>query len=119
MKMWVYRNALKEAISSNYKQFKHGAIIERGGKIISRGINALKSPDRNEIPFSIHAEVAAIKRAGHIDLSGATLYSARCTATRIAMAKPCEKCMLVIRTTGIKEIVYSIDNNSWGVMRVW
>jgi pyrimidine deaminase RibD-like protein len=111
MKNWVLARTIKVASSSTYGQFLHGAVIEKGGAIICDGINTVKG--------HTHAEAAAIDRANKANEDstyGATLYTARITKSRIALGKPCDRCMMKIRSAGIKKVIYSIDNNTWGTI---
>lgn len=54
--------AVNEALNSNLS-FKHGCVIEKGGKIIGQGFNSDRSRINNENIPCCHAEFAAISRA--------------------------------------------------------
>lgn len=94
---------------------KHGAIIMRGGSVLSVGINSYRNePEMFDIVegshVSWHAEVAAIK-AYRGSLIGASIYVARINKNgEQVMSKPCEKCQEVIKRAGIKKIFYTINN---------
>ncbi len=133
MKRWVQERTIKVAADSKYKLFRHGAVLEKGGSIISQGTNSLKPEapqdyrennhsnhsrkQKNSSPFSVHAEVAAIIKARGLT-QGCTLYVARVTNTRITLSKPCKTCQVSIIAAGIRKVVYSIDNYTWGEMRL-
>lgn len=114
MKRWVANIAAKVAMTSKFRHWRHGAIIEKSGRVISRGVNSLKPIAPQDNKYSTHAEAAAIRNAGK-HTKGATIYSARVACNRLGNAKPCKKCELLIRLAGIKEVVYSIDNKTWEV----
>ncbi len=115
----------------------HGAVIEHGGCIISSGYNIPKplTPQnpylrmRHEAyRYRTHAEWHAIRKAvsllrkttGGINdgLKGATLYVTRITNGLQANSKPCPMCELAIRASGIKKVVYSVDENRWEEMEI-
>lgn len=115
MKKFALRTAIKVAIKSQYIQYKHGCVLEAGGRIISTGVNAskIKHPKFNK--FSTHAETAAILAAGE-SAKGCNLYVVRVSTTHhtIGNSKPCEYCQLIIRSAGIKKVYYSITDREWG-----
>jgi deoxycytidylate deaminase len=91
---------------------KHGSVIVKGGRVISTGINKERSHPRIvssehiKDHCSVHAEVDAIKKAK--DVTGATIYVARVNKRGEARdSRPCKRCYEVIRTNGIKKIVYT------------
>jgi deoxycytidylate deaminase len=91
-------------------RYKHGAIIVRGGRVLSVGVNSTRNFCLNVtnpvIDSSYHAEWAAIKAC--VNPAGATIYIAR--ANRKGEAResmPCDRCMRHIAEAGIKKIVYT------------
>lgn len=119
MKKFALRTAIKVAIKSKYKQYKHGCVLEAGGRIISTGVNAskIKHPKFNK--WSTHAETAAILAAGD-SAKGCNLYVVRVSTTKytIGNSKPCAYCQLVIQSAGIKKVFYSITDHEWGTLIV-
>lgn len=83
-----------------------GAAVVKGGRILGVGCNRPGSSTRTPSSWSRHAELQAIVNAG--DVRGATIYvySERRDGT-IRLAKPCVNCAELIRTAGIKKVVYS------------
>lgn len=67
-----------------------------------------------------HAEVNAVQKARNkIDLRGAKIYVARLRPRgEFGMAKPCKLCQHVLVRYGIQRALFSIDENSFGVMRL-
>jgi deoxycytidylate deaminase len=108
--------ALELATTSQCKQWKHGAIIRKGGRILGRGINS----DRNnpnlvsdpKTQAAVHAEVAALRAAGSTDLRGATIFVARANKQGIPrMSKPCPNCQTALRERGVKKVIYTVDSS--------
>ena len=87
---------------------RHGAIIVKGRKLISQGINRAKTHPKSIHPYSaVHAEFDAICKAKG-ELDGATLYVTRLLADgTVGMSKPCPHCQRAIEESGIREVVYT------------
>jgi deoxycytidylate deaminase len=102
--------------STHYKA-RVGAIIAKGACILSTGINQLKTHTRQTIPLNwkviyrlpgTHAELDAIIGMSRKDLRGTTIYVARILANGdLALARPCSACQDLLRSVGIKKVVYS------------
>ncbi len=118
MKTWAYDLALRIAFTSKYKKHLHGSVIELGGRIIAKGTNSLKPLAPPDGKYSIHAEVAAMNRAG-IKAVGATLYVVKVNKKGIKNSEPCKDCVAEIKKSGIKKVCYSIGPNRWGEWRVY
>jgi len=97
---------------SNHERHKLGAVIIRGSKIVSIGVNNLKTHPRSTHPYSsLHAEMAAVVSAKQ-DLNKCEIYVYRETKEGIpAMARPCVYCFPFIQEAGLKFVHYSIDGN--------
>lgn len=125
MKDTSYFNAAANMAALSNHRAKLGAVLVRGHRIISSGYNSIDrhSPiqaqlDNKYFPGSNslgpkHAESDALlpfyKR--HIDLSDCTLYVYRaCRSGGIGMARPCDRCMQLIKACGIKRIKYTTDD---------
>jgi deoxycytidylate deaminase len=90
------------------------ALIAHGSRQIKHGVNAAKSHPRQKVyynPFrNIHAELDAIIGLPKEALDGATIYICRrLTNGDVGLAKPCYVCEEVIKSVGIKKIVYSVN----------
>lgn len=108
MKMKFFDLARKLAKCSNHPKCKLGAVIVRKNRVISMGVNKLKTHPRSNNKYkTLHAEIAAIISADRKDLRGADIYVYRENIYGLAMAKPCESCMLAIQEAGIKNIYYT------------
>lgn len=105
--------AVNLAKSSQVSRYRHGAVIVRGGRIISTGINKVRNhPDVLEDAVTIkaeshiHAEVDAIRKVD--DLKGAKIYVARVNRHGSpSLSRPCESCYSRITDVGITKIVYT------------
>lgn len=102
---------LAQASLSRAKYYKVGAILVKGGKIISRGYNRNSAmADRISKKFGVdfwtlHAEMDALFSVDAKNLQGMTLYVAGVSkAGNLVCSKPCKKCLKIIQKLGIKVI---------------
>ena len=98
------------AASSQYR--RHGAIIARGSRVISVGVNSAKThPKAGRKGRHIHAELAAIIASGS-HVQGATLYSARVLSDGSpGLSRPCVHCSELLRAYGVKYAVFHDGEN--------
>ena len=108
--------ATKVAYESRFKRARVGAVILRGSRIISSGCNRIgyTSLLRNRnYPESVHAEQAAIiklLRRNSRSLIGSTMYVSRISSSgHVRLAKPCEVCMKIIESVGIRKVIYTTN----------
>jgi tRNA(Arg) A34 adenosine deaminase TadA len=107
--------AIKEALNSKYKH-RIGAVIVKGGRILSVGHNKVGHRAKHGIwESSVHAEIHAIskllKPKYHDKLQGCKIFVARVKKSgQIGLAKPCPCCLSFIKSVGIREIIYTTDN---------
>lgn len=92
--------------------FRHGAVVVKGGRVVSTGINRFKnhplsvSPEHIKSHCSVHAEVDALRKLK--DAKGATIYVARIGRRGDKMlSRPCNMCYIAIRDAGVAKIVYT------------
>lgn len=106
--------AMKAAELSEERQ-RHGAVIYKGGSLISVGTNIVAND-----PFFVgeetinpkhHAEAMAIRACSKdADLSNAVIYVARINKKgEPAMSKPCLTCQEAIKVAKIKRVVYTLS----------
>lgn len=107
----MLRVAAKQAAISNHHKFKLGAVLVKGGRVLSSGFNIpKKGPDTPPCRESIHAEVVTIKGAKKPD--GATIYVARLSNSgKLALAKPCEYCIEHMKANGLYRVVFSVSDS--------
>lgn len=94
---------------SNAPNFRMGAVIARGRKVIGLGANdVVKTHPKSNSPYGhIHAELSAMLNA-RTDISGSTLYIFRAgNKEGPLLAKPCKHCQALIKKENIKYVVYS------------
>lgn len=123
MKEHIINITIKTAQKSNYPVFRHGAVIESGGRVLTKSSNIKKSrtPDAS---MSVHAEVAALKRLitkGRLKKGiCANIYVARVSpAERVVLSKPCDKCLKALKESGmVRSIYYSMNDGSWQEFRI-
>lgn len=94
----------------------HGAVIVKGGRVLSTGWNknrnhpAIVSPEHIKTECSYHAEEVAIREAGEDNVRGAVIYVARISKNGDDRdSKPCPKCAALIRQAGIKRVVFTME----------
>jgi tRNA(Arg) A34 adenosine deaminase TadA len=64
---------------------------------------------------SCHAEARAMRKAGW----GADVYVARQLKNgQLAMAKPCSRCMAVLRSKGVRLVVYTTGSSTYEIVRL-
>lgn len=117
----------------NDKQdFRLAAVIVRGGNVISVGYNKHNTNSfvehytdiargKRSYCLSTHAEMdAVLKGREKTDLRGCKIFVARVRLDNdeLGMSRPCEICQHILFNYGIKKAYYSIDNSTYGVMKV-
>lgn len=100
MNRW-YRLALKISQKSEHDKFRMGAVIVRGGAVLSLAANsaAIRWGDTRG---SRHAEHRAIQPDN--DYTNSTIIIAR---SNRSMSKPCPACQAKIRAAGITRVIYA------------
>mgnify|MGYP002641162986 CR=1 FL=1 len=118
--------AKKEALKSKH-QFLVGAILVDGSSIVSKGFNKPHKThrlvywnhhhDRPEFA-RMHAEIDALINVSKTISEKCTLYVVRVRKcdNKLAIAKPCKMCMEVIKAMKIKKVIYSIEENHYGII---
>lgn len=119
--------AKKLATCSTYGNFRHGAVIARGGALISLGVNSEKyssvgakhRPDHKG-HSTYHAEIKALLGLDRSQTKGAVVYVARASKGSHAdrMSKPCAMCHAVMEERGISRVYYSIDDETIGTYKI-
>lgn len=131
---------IQKKIRKNYDSYpfdnmdyKHCAIITKGGRIISENFNNMKSHpfamkplgclhkpeiDRDDLR-TLHAEMAAIKSIKNKNrLKGASIFVFSMNRKgELRISRPCDLCMHYIKMYGISKIYYT-SSNGWIKERV-
>ena len=111
MRMAIARQAEKLARKNKTSShFRLGAVISQGARVFSRGTNQTKP--KGIIPCSVHAEEAALRRLPILD--GGDIYVARVLADdSLAISRPCDNCMKLIREKHLDTIHFIDKNGFW------
>jgi len=113
----IPRQAAIAAASSTHKH-RLGAVLVKGGRVLATGYNRVgHKAAHGDWPDSVHAEVMAISKLlkpKHFHkLHGCKLFVTRIRKNgKTALAKPCEPCLSLIKSVGIKEIIYTTDEQA-------
>lgn len=110
------RMAAKTALHSTFKQHRVGAVLVKGGNILSTGFNTRQPSSVLGTPTR-HAEASCIlklmKEQRQHELVGSSIYVTRFTAGgRVGLARPCNACMGLIQASGIKRIYYTTNEGT-------
>ena len=109
------------AYKSNYERWPVGAVLVRGGSVLTGASNDLRNPaDITGVPFeqcSLHAEMAVLKKTKNV--VGSTIYVARVLRTgSVGLAKPCSRCQKELMVSGVRQAVWTIDTHSYGITNI-
>ena len=117
--------AAKQASNSDFPVFKHGAVLAKGSKVLSLGVNKnqfssfaakfKKEPEH----ATVHAELGCILRVDRGSTSGATIYVVRINSQgEWRLSKPCCMCQTAMRHVGIRRVIYSVNEKFIGEMKL-
>jgi deoxycytidylate deaminase len=106
-----FRISQKLAKQSSFPQHKLGAVIVKGNRILSTGINSRRSSAIIGTS-TLHAEAAAVlkllKEGRQSDLVGSDIYVSRYTrAGNLGLARPCSDCWTLLSAVGVKRVYYT------------
>jgi tRNA(Arg) A34 adenosine deaminase TadA len=122
----IFKLANKLAESSTYGNFRHGAVLVRGGAIQGLGCNSERycsvgakyRPEEKGIA-TYHAEIRAILGVPRHLTRGSTIYVTRVNKkSESRNSRPCSMCQAVLAAQGIRKAIYSIDENTFGIMKI-
>jgi deoxycytidylate deaminase len=113
-----FRKAAKQAGNSNHPLFHMGAVITKGGCILSSASNQINrgcSTIRDKKwKNTLHAEAHAIHKLLKVDMGalvGASMYITRINKQgSVMLAKPCPFCLSLIQAVGIKAVYYTTND---------
>jgi len=120
--------ALKNWQNNPAKTFALGAVLVRGGNVISTGTNKRKTDPivqrlsrelREKKPFRrcTHAELDCVAHLSEDITRGAVLYVARITKNLCAAnAEPCPICKRQLAIVGVRKAHFTISHNTEGVI---
>lgn len=110
----MMRLANKQAKQALFERHRHGAVVVKGGRVLSTGFNEIRYTKELRRP-TLHAEEAAIlkllKQRRMNDLIGSEIYVSRVKPNgSCGLSKPCANCLNLIRSVGIKRVYYTTDH---------
>lgn len=86
--------------------FRHGAVLMRGGRVLSRASN--KHSGDNRTRLSTHAEENALRHVRRCDAVGATMIVVRVNRTGdTRMSRPCPRCARLSSKLGVRVVYFS------------
>jgi pyrimidine deaminase RibD-like protein len=102
-----YMEKAIELAHSSKCRHKHGCVVVKNGKIISKATNKKVGDPSVEFRLALHAEFAAVVAAG-THAAGSTVYVARVQADgSTALSKPCKKCENMMKRSGVSKVVWT------------
>ena len=112
--------AQNAASCSNYGKIRHGAVLVRGGSVISIAYNKDKFSSFGERfraqgvgPATHHAELSCVSGIDKSKTSGASIFVVRLNRNgELRLSKPCPMCHDVLKHAGVKKVYYSTSDGS-------
>lgn len=116
------KRAMKASLMSDHPQHKLGAVILQKNKVIAVGRNYIHKThpithDHDVTKFKTqHAEVTCILQIKNKDiLDKATIVVFRQNKKgEFSIARPCVMCRSILKSFGVKKMIYTI-NNGWAL----
>ena len=114
--------AKRIAIQSDFPDYRHGAVLVKGGSIRNTAHNkdnfcsfGKRFQKTHGGRTTVHAELGVILGLDRSITNGATIYVARVGKLEdYRMSKPCSMCHAAMTHVGIKRVVYTINNKVAG-----
>ena len=112
--------ARKVALCSEQSDYKHGAVLVKGGSVLNTSCNKNRlvsfgsrfCTEHDGTP-TLHAELGAILGIDRNITEGASLYVARVGKDYgFRLSKPCAMCTAAMEHVGIKRVYWTIDNHN-------
>jgi len=98
---------------------KHGAIIAKGSKIITKGFNKSRSTFNGKLCLCTHAEIDAIIKWINLCCKGVTniakkgkKYNLYVVRENFAISQPCIMCTKMVMICNFKKIIYTTGNDN-------
>lgn len=107
---WI-RYCLKKAQESKVVNYKHSSVLVKGGKIISIGINKMKSGCLADPCYEYkgwHSELDCLFNLDPKVINGSTLYvGGYSKGGNVLYSKPCKHCQEYLKKHKLKAIYFS------------
>ena len=107
------------ANQSSYGKIRHGAVLVKGGSVLSASFNKDKfNSFGNRFrkqglgPATHHAEIGCILGLDRSKTAGSTVYVVRVNNHgQYRLSKPCPMCHEVLKFCGVRKVVYTAGDN--------
>ena len=119
--------AVRIAGQTEFREYKHGAVLVRGGTVLNTSCNknkykawANRFRKKQRGHATVHAEIGAILGLDRSITEGATIYVVRVGRDGcLRNSKPCPMCEAAMQFVGVKKVVYSNENGDIESMRIY
>jgi deoxycytidylate deaminase len=119
--------AMRIAGQTEFREYKHGAVLVRGGTVLNTSCNknkykawANRFRKKQSGHATVHAEIGAILGLDRSITEGATIYVVRVGRDGcLRNSKPCPMCEAAMQFVGVKKVVYSNENGGIESMRIY
>jgi len=117
-----YLEHAKKVAQQSDEDYRHGAILVKGGSVINSSINknsycsfGMRFRKKDRGLATVHAELGAVLGVDRKLTYGATVYVARIGKNEdYKLSQPCPMCEAAMRYVGIKRVVFTINNKFAG-----
>jgi deoxycytidylate deaminase len=118
--------AKRAAMESTYGKLRHGAVIVKGGSIVSFGFNKDKHSSFGQRfrPYDLgratqHAEISAVLGLSRSATQGSDAYVVRINNNcQWRMSKPCPMCEEALKFVGVRRVFYTVDGRHYDCYRL-
>ena len=118
--------AKRAAMESSYGKLRHGAVVVKGGSVVSFGFNksnhcqfGQRFRHMDKGPATQHAEISAILGLPRSATQGADVYVVRINNDcDWRMSKPCPMCEQALKFVGVKRVFYTTGDKHYDYHRV-
>jgi len=108
------------ALNSIYGKIRHGAVLVKGGSVISTAFNKDKFSafgarfrQQGRGPATHHAELGCVTGVDRSKTAGANIFVVRVNRHgQLRLSKPCPMCHDVLKFTGVKKVYYSTNEGT-------
>lgn len=117
--------AVKVSELSTHKDHAHGAVMFKGGSVISIAANASGYSQfggmqrRDHLHASMHAEIATLTGLPKGTTEGASILVVRVSSRNVlANSAPCDMCIACMKIAGIKRVFFSNQDGTIDEIRL-
>ncbi len=119
--------ASRIAMQTEFREYKHGAVLVRAGAVVNTSCNKNKYKawanqfrKKQRGHATVHAEIGAILGLDRSVTEGATIYVVRVGRDGcLRNSKPCAMCEAAMQYVGIKKVIYSNEDGQIESMRIY